>query len=130
MPPIPIGLQGKSSFVVTNENAISFLGHEGARVLATPWMIMYMEMTCRDAVKPFLSDAQDTVGTQVTVAHLAGSPIGVEAHFEAEVIRVEGRRVTFRVAAWDAAGKIGEGTHERAVIDIARFAERIRERKG
>src|SRR5690348_6836615 len=83
--PIPLGLTGSSRFLVTKENAISFLGRDDARVLATPWLIMYMEMTCRDAVKPYLSDAEDTVGTQVNVTHLAACPIGFEAHFEAEV---------------------------------------------
>jgi predicted thioesterase len=130
MAQIPLGLKGSSRIVVTNENAISFLGRDDARVLATPWLIMYMEMTCRDGVKSFLSDAEDTVGTQVTVAHLAASPIGSEVHFEAEVIRVDGNRVEFRVQAQDAAGLVGEGTHERAIINIERFAERIRKRKG
>ena len=90
---IPVGLTGTSRFLVTNENAISFLGRDDARVLATPWLIMYMEMTCRDAVKPYLSDAEDTVGTQVNVRHLAACPLGLEACFEAEVIRVNERLI-------------------------------------
>jgi predicted thioesterase len=74
-------------------------------------------------------DAEDTVGTQVSVRHLAASPLGSDVHFEAEVIRVAGRRVEFQVRAWDAGGTIGEGTHERAIIDVARFAEKLRGRK-
>ena len=129
MPQIPLGTKGFSLIQVTDQNAISFLGRDDARVLATPWLIMYLEMTARDAVKPCLLDDEDTVGTQVNVRHLAATPIGAEARFEAEVIRVEGRRVEFRVEAWDATEKIAEGTHERAVIDIGRFAERVQTKR-
>jgi predicted thioesterase len=130
MPQVPIGLKGSSRIVVTNENAISFLGREDARVLGTPWLIAYMEMTARDTVKLCLLDAEDTVGTQVSVRHVSACPIGSEVHFEAEVIRIDGRRVEFRVEARDAAGIIGEGTHERAIIDIERFVQRLKSRKA
>lgn len=129
MPDIPIGTIGRSEQAVTEANAISFLGNAGARVLATPWMIAYMEMTARDAVKPLLAPGEDTVGTHVDVRHLAATPIGVAVRFEAEVIRVEGRRVEFRVMAWDNRAKVGEGTHERTLIDIERFAERLKGRR-
>jgi fluoroacetyl-CoA thioesterase len=130
MSQIPAGLRGNSRIVVTDENAISFLGREDARVLATPWLIGYMEMTARNAVKPFLLDAEDTVGTQVSIRHLAACPLGSEVDFEAEVIRVENRRVEFRVTARDAAGTVGEGTHERAIIDMERFAAKVRSRRS
>jgi predicted thioesterase len=129
MPQITPGDKGNSAILVTEKNAIKFLGREDARVLATPWMIAQMEMTARDLVKPCLLDAEDTVGTQVNVMHLAASPMGAEVQFEAEVIRVEGRRIEFRVAAWDRAGKVGEGTHERAIINVEKFAERLRQRQ-
>jgi fluoroacetyl-CoA thioesterase len=127
---IPIGTRGEFQLLVTSEVAITFLEDEGARVLSTPNMIRYMEMTCRNAVLPLLEPGHDTVGTQVNVAHLGASPIGMSVTFTAEVIRVEGRRVEFRVEARDEKGKIGEGTHERAIINIARFATRLAERKG
>ena len=66
---------------MTSDNAISFLGREDARVLATPWLIMYLEMTSRDTVKSYLLDSEDTVGTQVNVEHLAATPIGMTARF-------------------------------------------------
>jgi fluoroacetyl-CoA thioesterase len=128
MPDIPPGTKGTLEVDVTDANAISFLRADDARVLATPWMIMYMEITARDAVKPYLLDDEDTVGTQVNVRHLAASPIGSRVRFEAEVVRVEGRRVEFRVDAWDEVDKVGEGTHERGIINIRKFAERL-ERK-
>lgn len=129
MPDIPIGAKGDFTVQVTDSNAISFLEDDEARVLATPWLIMYLEMTARNTVKPFLSDGEDTVGTQVNVSHLAATPMGCNARFEAEVVRIDGRRVEFRVAAWDEHDKIAEGTHERAVIGIRRFAERLNRKR-
>ena len=115
---------------MTTEVAITFLEDEGARVLSTPNMIRFMEMTCRNTVLPLLDPGHDTVGTHVNVAHLGASPIGMSVTFTAEVIRVEGRRVEFRVEARDEKEKIGEGTHERAIINIAKFATRLAEKKA
>ncbi len=129
MPAIPIGAKMERHVAVTDENAISFLGQPEARVLATPWLIANMEWAARDAVKPYLSDEQDTVGTQVNVAHIAATPIGMQAHFHAEVTAADHRRVSFRVEAWDDKEKIGEGTHERAIINVARFAQRVRSKR-
>ena len=130
MPAIPIGAKLERHVAVTDENSISFLGHPDARVLATPWLIAHLEWAARDAVKPYLSDGQDTVGTHVNVAHLAATPIGMEARFYAEVTAADDRRVTYRVEAWDQKDKIGEGTHERAIIDIDRFAKRVRAKRS
>jgi predicted thioesterase len=126
---IPIGTKGEFQLLVTAEVAITFLGTEGARVLSTPHMIGYMERTCRDLVFPLLDAGYDTVGTHVNVAHMAASPIGMSVTFTAEVIRVDGRRVEFRVEARDEKEKIGEGTHERAIINVAKFATRLAEKK-
>ena len=125
---IPIGTTGEFQLLVTTEVAITFMGTEGARVLSTPHMIGFMEMTCRNTVLPLLDAGYDTVGTHVNVAHLAASPIGMSVTFTAEVIRVDGRRVEFRVEARDEKEKIGEGTHERAIINIAKFATRLAEK--
>jgi fluoroacetyl-CoA thioesterase len=126
---IPIGTKGEKKILVTSEVSIDFLGQEGARVLSTPHMIGYMERTCRDTVLPLLDPGNDTVGTQVNVWHLAASPIGMVVTFTAEVISVGGRRVQFRVEARDEKEKIGEGTHERAIINVAKFATRLAEKK-
>ena len=122
---VSVGLSGEMRVLVNAENAINFLGMEQARVLATPHMIAYMEMTSRNLVKDYLEDGQDTVGTHVDVRHLAASPLGMPVLFRAEVIGVEDRRIRFRVEAFDEKEKIGEGTHERAVINVARFASRV-----
>ncbi len=130
MAEIPIGTRGEETRLVTNENAISFLGNEGARVLSTPHMIGLMEWTCRNAVKPLLGEGYDTVGTHVNVAHLGAAPLGMTVTFTAEVIAVNDRRVMFRVEACDEKGKIGEGTHERAVINVAKFAAKMADKLG
>jgi fluoroacetyl-CoA thioesterase len=127
---IPIGAKGEKKLLVTTEVAITFLGVEGARVLSTPHMIGFMEMTCRDTVLPFLDSGHDTVGTHVNVAHLAAAPMGMLVTFLAEVIVVAERRIQFRVEARDEKEKIGEGTHERAVIDISKFATRLAAKKA
>jgi fluoroacetyl-CoA thioesterase len=125
MAEIPLGVKGERTLTVTDENAIRFLGQENARVLATPWLIAYLEWVARDTVKPCLLDGFDTVGTHVNVRHLAATPLGMEARFTAEVTGVDGRRVTFRVEAWDEREKIAEGTHERAIVEVGRFAARV-----
>ena len=129
MPDIPVGAKGESKVSVTSENAISFLGNAEARVLATPWLIAYLEMTARNVVKPYLLDGEDTVGTHVNVKHLAATPLGMQARFEVEVTAISGRRVSFQVTAWDERDKIAEGTHERAIIDIARFVDRLQTKR-
>lgn len=126
---IPIGTSREETLLVTSEVAISFLGNEGARVLSTPHMIGYMERTCRNTVLPFLEPGDDTVGTHVNVAHLAAAPMGATVTFRAEVTKVSLKRVEFRVEAHDETEKIGEGTHERAIINIAKFASRMAAKK-
>lgn len=116
--------------LVTGEVAIDFLGDDDARVLATPHLIGQLEMTARNLVKPMLEEGFDTVGTHVDVRHLAATPLGMAIRFEAEVLRVEERKVAFRVAAYDEKEKVAEGTHERVVINVARFAARVKEKAG
>ncbi len=127
---IPLGTKGEFKLLVTSEVAISFLGTEGARVLSTPHMIGFMERTCRDTVLPLLDPGYDTVGTEVHVRHLAAAPIGMTVTFTAEIIAVRARRVEFRVEAWDEQEKIGDGTHERAIINVAKFATRMAQKTG
>jgi fluoroacetyl-CoA thioesterase len=90
-----------------------------------PIMIGWMERTCRDAVLPFLEAGHDTVGTHVDVYHLAATPMGMTVTFTAEVTSVEERRVNFKVEAWDEKEKCGEGSHQRAVVNVARFAAKM-----
>ncbi len=130
MSAIPQGLKGELRRRVTDQIAIDFLGLEKARVLATPAMIMLLEMTCRDSILPCLDPGFDSVGTEVNVKHLAATPIGMDVTFQSEVIAVEDRRVRFKVSAFDEKEQIAEGTHERFVIHVERFARRLEEKSG
>jgi fluoroacetyl-CoA thioesterase len=122
---IPVGTRGEEKLLVTSDVAIDFLGVETARVLATPQLIAHLEMTARNSILPLLEPGHDSVGTQVNVAHLAATPIGMNVTFRSEVIAVADRRVTFKVEAYDDKEKIAEGTHERGVVNIAKFATRV-----
>jgi predicted thioesterase len=130
MPNITIGLVGEHRRTVTAEIAVDFLGLDGARVLGTPFMIMLIEMTARNAMLPLLDPGYDSVGTEVCVRHLAATPIGMEIAFKTEVIAVDDRRVRFKVEAFDAKEQIADGTHERFIVNVERFAKRLAEKRG
>jgi len=122
---IPIGTKGEMKIIVADDNAINFLGSDTARVLGTPYMIYYLEMTARNSVKPLLPEGFDTVGARVDVRHLAATPMGLHVTFRSELTAREDRRLFFRVEAFDDKEKVGEGMHERAIINVAKFASRV-----
>jgi fluoroacetyl-CoA thioesterase len=122
-----IGAKLEDSVEVGNDNAIRFLGEEGPRVLSTPQMILGMERTCRNLVLPMLDAGHDTVGTHVNVSHLAAAPMGATVVFSAELLAVNKNRVEFRVAARTGDRIVGEGTHQRAVVEVRRFAEKVKQ---
>ena len=126
---IPTGAKREETILVTGEVAIDFLGLDGARVLSTPHMIGFMERTCRNLLMDYLERGHDSVGTHVSVSHLAGAPIGVMVTFRAEVSAVKERRIDFKIEAFTEAEKIGEGTHERAIINVEKFAARLAAKK-
>jgi fluoroacetyl-CoA thioesterase len=125
---IPQGAGREEKQVVTEDVAINFLGADGARVLSTPNMILGLERTSRNLVLPLLDPGYDTVGTHVNVYHLAATPIGMIVTFHSEVTSVDDRRVNFKVEAFDEKEKIAEGTHQRFIVNVARFTERVREK--
>ena len=116
--------------VVTEQDAISFLGDDIKPSLASPRMIGHMEYACRDAVLPHLDEGQDTVGTHVSVSHLAATPLGDQVTYRATLVEVEGRKLTFEVEARDSREVVGRGTHQRYIIDIERFAAGLKKRFG
>ena len=126
MADIPIGTKNEKKRLVTSDVAIEFTGSEEARVLSTPNLIGFMEMTARDAVIDLLEPGHDTVGTHVDVRHLAATPIGMQVTFRAKVTAVNDRRITFKVEASDEKEKVGEGIHERFIVNVARFGSRMR----
>jgi fluoroacetyl-CoA thioesterase len=123
-----IGARREEVVEVGNDSAIRFLGNDGARVLSTPQMILFMERACRNLILSMLDPGHDTVGTHVNVWHRAAAPIGSRVTISTELLAVTGRRAEFRVEAriGEKGEKIiGEGTHQRAVIEVARFAEKV-----
>lgn len=97
-------------------------------VLATAIMIGFIEQTCVGALRPYLSAEQRSVGTHVDVSHVAATPVGMTVTAEVELIAVDRRSLRFRVRCSDEAGLIGEGTHERAIVDFERFSKRVTEK--
>jgi len=125
---IPVGLRHEFRRPVTDNIAIDFLGLEGARVLGTPFLILQLEMASRNAILPLLDAGYDSVGTEVNVRHLAATPMGMEVTFRSEVIGVDDRRVRFKLEAFDEQEQVADGTHERFVIHVERFAKRLEEK--
>jgi fluoroacetyl-CoA thioesterase len=125
---ITVGVTREETQKVASDIAIDFMGVAGARVLSTPNLILGLERTSRNLVLPLLDPGYDTVGTHVNVYHLAATPMGMTAIFRAEVISVEERRVNFKVEAFDEKEKIAEGTHQRAIVNVARFAAKMQEK--
>lgn len=119
------GIQGKQEIVVTDELTAAHIGSGLVRVFATPMMIALMEKTCAESVEPFLEEGQGTVGTQVSVSHCSATPVGMKVMCQSELIEIDRRRLVFKVTASDERGLIGEGTHERFVIDSAKFQAKI-----
>ncbi len=126
MKPIPIGAKGSFTLLVQPQHlANQFKDAMLPPVLATPVMIMIMENAALNAIRGFLDPGESAVGTVVNVRHLAATPVGRQVTGEAEVIKVDGKRVEFNVRATENGKEIGVGSHSRAVIDIAKFAERL-----
>lgn len=121
---VEIGIKGRQDEIVTEELTASHIGSGAVRVFATPMMISLMEKTCQRSVVPYLEEGQETVGTKVDIAHISSTPIGMKVWCESELIDIDRRRLVFKVAAYDEKGLIGEGRHERFIIDIARFKEK------
>ncbi len=124
-----IGTRGEEKLLVTSDVAIDFMGIEEARVLSTPHLVWYLEITARNSVASLLPDGYDTVGTHLDIRHLAATPIGMTVTFRSEVVAADDKRVTFRVEAHDEKEKVSEGLHERYIVNKARFAARVQAKR-
>ena len=130
MEKIQIGLRGEMTRLVEERFTAFHVGSGTLKVLATPSMIGFMERACLELIQPLLPEGQTSVGTMVHIRHLAATPMGQEVRVVSEVKEVEGRRVLFHVETWDATEKVGQGEHERYVIDVERFLKRIQVKAG
>lgn len=99
-------------------------------VFATAMMIAFIEETCVRALRPYLGPHQRTVGTSVNVSHVAATPVGMAVTAEIELVEISGRVLSFKATCRDEAGLIGEGTHQRTIIDYGRFMERLKEKSA
>jgi predicted thioesterase len=122
---IQTGLVAERSERVVESLLATRLGSGSVEVYATPAMVALMESAAVAAIEPLLPKGQSSVGIALDIKHLAATPPGQQVRARAEVIDVEGRKVTFKVQTWDEQELIGEGTHTRFVIDVARFMQRV-----
>jgi fluoroacetyl-CoA thioesterase len=131
MRPVPVGAKGKFTLVVRPEHlANNFKDAMLPPVLSTPVMIMIMENAALNALKPYLDPGECAVGTRIDVRHIAATPVGKRVTGEAEVTKVAGKRIEFSVRAFDEHEEIGNGTHERALVNLAKIAERLKAKQG
>ncbi len=119
------GLTGHAEMVVGTNDTAPRVGSGRGHVLATPVMITLMEEAALAAVEDQLPEGRQSLGTHLDVSHVAATPIGMQVIARAELIAIDGRRLTFQVEARDEAELIGEGTHQRVVVSAQSFAERI-----
>jgi fluoroacetyl-CoA thioesterase len=126
MKTVPVGTKGKFEQLIEKQHLASELDSSLASVLSTPTMVAMMEQAAMEAIKPFLDAGESSVGMSIEVSHTAATPPGHRARAEAEVTKVEGRRLEFAVLAFDDVGQIGSGTHRRAVVDAAKFNDRLK----
>ena len=128
LPQLQIGHKGSAELVVGEEHTAPFVGSGRVRVLATPVMINLMEAAALDAVEKLLPAGHQSLGIHLDVSHVAATPVGLRVTATAEVIGVEGRTIKFRVEAHDEVETIGGGTHERVVVNVARFDARVQKK--
>ena len=128
---MPLGAKGSFSLVVAPHHlANRFKDAMLPPVLATPVMIMVMENAALNAMKPYLDAGETALGTRVDVRHLSATPAGRRVTGEAEVTKIDGRRIEFTIRATDGDELIGTGTHERVLIDLARFSQQLKSKFG
>lgn len=126
---IEVGIKGRAETVVVQENTAAAVGSGLVPVFATPYMIALMENAAVNALIPYMEENQGSVGTHLDVSHDAATPIGMKVWAEAELTAVDGKALTFAVTAYDEAGIIGKGTHNRFIIAVDRFLAKTEKKK-
>jgi fluoroacetyl-CoA thioesterase len=126
--PLRTGLTGSAEIVVGEEHTAPFVGSGRVRVLATPVMINLIEAAALEAVERLLPAGHQSLGTRLDVRHYAATPVGMRVRATAELVKVDGRTLDFRVEARDEKEAIGDGLHQRVVVNVARFDERVQKK--
>lgn len=127
---LTIGIKGTQSVTVTNDNTAAAMGSGTLAVFATPAMIALMEKTAYISVQDSLDEGMGSVGTLLNVKHVAATPVGMQVTCESELVEVDGRRLVFTVKAYDEVGLIGEGTHERFIVQNEKFLAKTNAKKA
>ena len=122
------GLKGSTEIMVGTRDTAPHVGSGKIKVLATPVLVMLLEEAALHAVEGLLPPGHQTVGTRLDISHTAATPVGMRVVAYAEVTKVEGRKLTFHVWADDAIERIGEGTHERIIVNVERFDIRTQDK--
>ena len=120
------GIRNRIEETVTEELTAKAMGSGELPVFATPAMAALIEETCWKSVAAGLDDGQGTVGTKLDVAHVSATPVGMRVACESELIEIDGRKLTFKVKVYDEQSLIGEGTHERFIVDNDRFLQKAK----
>lgn len=128
--PLTVGLKGRAETVVTEKNTAAAVGSGTLPVFATPMMVALMEQAAVNALAGRLEEGQGSVGTRMEVSHDSASPVGMAVWAQAELTAVEGRALTFAVAAFDEAGPIGKGVHTRFLIQDEKFMRKVNGKAG
>jgi fluoroacetyl-CoA thioesterase len=123
-PEFAVGLSAELDEETKEEHGVRHLGTGVRSVYSTPSMIGLMERTSIHLIKPYLEDGEGSVGTKVNISHIAATPIGMKVRSKSTIKEINGRRVVFAVEVYNEREKIGEGTHERAIINVRKFAEK------
>ncbi|MCR5665672.1 MAG: thioesterase family protein [Eubacterium sp.] len=123
------GIKGTQELVVSQQTSAKSVGSGLLDVFATPSMIALMEKTASESVQPYLEDGQGTVGTKINISHVAATPLGMKVTCTTELVEIDRRKLVFKVEAHDEAGLIGEGTHERFIIQSEPFQQKADAKK-
>ena len=123
-------MSASTEIVVGTRDTAHHVGSGRIKVLATPVMVMLLEEAALKAVEDILPSGQQSVGTRLDISHIAATPVGMRVVAKAEITEVDGRKLTFKVWAEDETELIGEGTHERIIVDLERFDKRVAGKAG
>jgi len=121
---ITIGMKGEARNLVEREDTAAEVGSGSLLVYATPCMVALMEGAACEAITEAIPEGQTTVGIELSIQHLAATPVGLEVRAEAEVTAVEGKIITFSLLAFDETGEIGKGTHKRCIVNSQKFLDK------
>lgn len=128
MKPVEVGTRGQATIRVTPAVLASSTGSGAVDVFSTPSLVLLMEEAAMNAIRPYMEDGESSVGSLVNIRHLSPTPVGFTVTATATLTEIDGRRLVFKVEAHDGVDLVGEGTHERYLISVARFISRAREK--